>query len=74
MTRKPVEGGDRVKYSALFLRAICAYTGPLPFARGKVTRVKNGIASVTWDMPKDVPAKVHVANLVEETDPEHGAY
>jgi hypothetical protein len=59
--------GDRVRYSATFLRSIGCYSGTLPFARGTITAVKNysksfAIATIDWQNP-DVPEKVNVGNL-----------
>ena len=54
--------GDRVKYSARWLRSVGMYTGPIPFTKGTITAIENGIATIAWEDP-DIPAKVHIANL-----------
>ena len=63
--------GSRVRYSRKFLQAISAFTGPLPFARGTVTEVSGtpefALASIEWDNPEDLPARVNVKNLVLES-------
>jgi hypothetical protein len=54
--------GDRVAYRVTFLRSICAYTGELPFARGKVTDITGDIATIDWN--NGAPPRVHTANLI----------
>jgi len=58
--------GDKVGYSKKFLRSISQYTGPLPFARGTVTEIKDyggiAIAAIDWDT-NEAPEKVNVRNL-----------
>lgn len=62
--------GNKVKYSAKWLRSTGTYTGPLPFARGHITEIrafsKSGLATVKWDNDYDneVPTKILCANLV----------
>lgn len=62
-----IEIGDKVQYSARFLKSIGCYTGELPFAKGRVTYLQKvgslTIASVAWGNPSDVPEGVNVANL-----------
>jgi len=63
--------GDRVAYSARFLRSIGCQTGPMPAARGRVTAVRSHagvtLAAVAWNDPT-MPESVNVANLVSVTD------
>ena len=58
--------GDRVKYSAKFLRSIGAYTGELPFAKGTVREISHWgtltVARVEWGNP-EIPEGVNVGNL-----------
>lgn len=57
--------GDKVAYSATFLKSTGQHTGPIPFARGVVDAISNyGVAVVNWDTP-EAPEKVHVKNLVK---------
>ena len=60
--------GDKVAYSATFLKSTGQHTGPIPFARGVVADIKNHggveLATVNWDTP-EAPEKVHVKNLVK---------
>lgn len=67
MSRK-IKVGSKVKYSARFLRSIGAYSGSLPFAKGKVTDLKkfgeNFLAEIDWK-DKDIPEKVLVSNLIK---------
>jgi hypothetical protein len=65
---KHINVGDRVRYTGSFLRSISCFTGPLPFARGTVTALRQlgldlAVATVEWDRP-DVPQRVNVANLI----------
>lgn len=52
---KPVKVGDRVRFTAPFLRSSGQYTGPEapacygPFARGVVTVVGDFCVQVEWD-------------------------
>lgn len=47
--------GDRVAFSAKFLRAIAVYTGPKPFLRGTVIEIQPfgsdvpDLVTVAWD-------------------------
>jgi hypothetical protein len=68
--QNPLVIGDRVQYKAEFLRSIGQYTGPMPFARGKILSLaKLGtdttLATIFWDLEwhDRVPSKVNVANL-----------
>jgi hypothetical protein len=62
-----VATGNIVCYTAEFCRSIGAYTGKLPFARGRVTAIERyagnlTLASVEWDT-RGLPDKVNVWNL-----------
>jgi hypothetical protein len=58
--------GDRVAYSAAFLRGTGQFTGDVPHARGEVKALlplgETTLAEIAWDRP-DLPARVNVANL-----------
>jgi hypothetical protein len=68
--------GDRVAYSRAFLRAIGCYTGPVPFARGRVRAMaprvqrfagdKAGpyVVTIDWAGHLGQPDKVLSSNLV----------
>lgn len=62
--------GDRVAYSARFLRSICDYSHESASKRGTVTGVKTYgskcvIVSIDWDEDKDeLRAGANAANLV----------
>jgi hypothetical protein len=64
----PLAVGDKVAYSADFLRSVGAYTGPLGTARGTITALEpfsRGaimLATVDWHNP-EIPPKVNVKNL-----------
>ncbi len=60
--------GDKVAYSAKWLRSVGIFTGPLPFARGEVVALEKlstetTLAQVKWDRA-GVPEKVNIRNLV----------
>jgi len=61
-----VKTGDRVAYSAAWLRSIGCYSGDLPALRGEVLKVqplgRQQLATVQW-AGEDQPAKVLVTNL-----------
>ncbi len=69
-----IQVGSRVRYTVEFLRSAGIYTGPIPFAKGMVTAVKDlgpsiednyiGLAVIDWDTP-DIPKGVLVTNLEE---------
>lgn len=65
--------GDMVAYSAGWLRSMGAYTGILPFARGKVLKIDErssfAIAQVDWDND-EIPPRVNVKNLVKVGSPQ----
>lgn len=72
--KSDIKPGDRVKYSARFLRSIACQTGPACFVTGTVTTTnryggRSGVtvATVAWDDPHDGEA-VNVANLVRVED------
>lgn len=62
--------GDQVQYSAKFLQSIHTFTGPLPFAIGKVTGITDlggiSIASITWENTDECPPRVNVNNLIQK--------
>lgn len=67
--------GDRIKYASRWLRSVGAYTGPLPFARGRVVALKECgrqfvLATVEWDKgtDPDVPTLINAKNLSREDD------
>lgn len=64
---KPLEAGDRVRYSAAWLRYVGAVAGPIPHARGTVEAIgdlfgKGRLVTVVWDHP-DIPPRVLSCNL-----------
>lgn len=67
---QPIKVGDRVAYSAVWLRSTGNFTGDMPFARGVVTELiplgQTTLAVVDWANP-DIPPKVNVANLTRVT-------
>jgi hypothetical protein len=67
----PVKAGDRVCYSAAFLRSIGCYAGDMPQARGLVTGLKAvgevTLAEIEWD-PEGMPERVNVKNLSRVTE------
>ena len=67
-----IQPGDRVKFSATFLRAIACQTGPTCFATGTVERLSQvcgcTLAAVAWDDPREAGEAVNVANLVRVED------
>lgn len=69
---RDVSVGDRVKYSAHFLRSIGVYSGPMAHAVGKVNQVVGSgpgltLAYVDWG-GADLPDRVNVNNLVRVQD------
>ena len=66
MAKFHVKPGDRVAYSAQFLRAIGCLTGELPAARGTVIAIEQlgslQLAQIDWDRP-GIPQRVAVHNL-----------
>lgn len=65
---KKISIGDRVAYSAQFLRSIGCYGGDMAHARGTVSALlpfgERFLATIEWDLP-DIPAKVVTANLAK---------
>ena len=63
---RPIEVGDKVAYSASFLRSIAAYAGEMPHARGVVQELQTigetTLAVIDWNND-EIPPKVNVANL-----------
>ena len=64
-----LQPGDRIAYSAAFLRSIGCQTGELPAARGTVEAIENlgstQLARIAWDRPDNLPQRVAVANLAK---------
>ena len=60
--------GDKVGYSAAFLKSTGEHAGPIPHARGVVTDIKKHgpveLATIKWDTP-EAPEKVNTKNLVK---------
>lgn len=58
--------GDRVKYSARFLRSIACYAGDMAHGTGTVLELiplgHTTLARVEWD--RELPDKVNMKNLV----------
>jgi len=65
--------GDKVSYSATFLRSIGVYTGPMPFARGTIEKIDDfgnvALAMVNWD-DEEIPPRVNIKNLVKVGSPQ----
>lgn len=61
-----IQIGDKVAYSAKFLRSTGQTTGPAPFARGTVTAIKSygsmDLAVIDWH-GADMPERVNTGNL-----------
>lgn len=68
MRDQSIKPGDRVAYSAQFLRSIGAYTGDLPHARGVVESVQVlgncQLVTVRWD-DTELPGRVLACNLAK---------
>lgn len=68
---RAIQVGDRVAYSAAWLRSTGQFTGDAPFARGVVTRLipqgQTTLAEIDWGT-SDLPTTVNVANLSRVTD------
>ncbi len=66
MKPKPINIGDTVRYTRLFLRSTGEHTGAIPFARGIVTNLETlsdwTLASIAWGDP-EVPERVNTFNL-----------
>ena len=69
--RREIQAGDRVQYSATFLRSIGTYTGEICFAAGTVREVERHggttIAVIDWTIAR-MPRCANVANLVAVAD------
>ena len=69
--RREIQAGDRVQYSATFLRSIGTHTGELCFAVGTVAEVEHHggttLAVIDWTISR-MPRCVNVANLVRVAD------
>jgi len=65
----PIQIGERVAYSRVFLQKINALTGDLPFARGVVEEITElgaiRLARFTWNR-EGTPERVNVANLAAD--------
>lgn len=65
---KTFQVGDKVAYSAAWLRSVGLYAGDMPHARGTVVAVKTlsagvpQLVEIEWGNP-DIPRKVIAANL-----------
>ena len=60
--------GDTVAYRREFLRSAGFFSGPIPFARGRIIALApvfedRAVATIDWGRP-DIPAKVLTSNLV----------
>ena len=68
---KPIEIGDRVAYSARFLRDTVQHTGNVPFARGVVVSILDGwLAVIFWQEALRGTGRVNVGNLARVGSPE----
>ena len=67
-----IQVGDRVAYSAKFLRSIGCYSGDMPHARGTVTALQplgqTTLAVVDWNTD-EIPRRVNTANLAKVGTP-----
>ena len=59
--------GDRVRYSAMFLRSTGQYTGEVPFAKGRIVGFDDlgpgtKLAEIEWENC-DCPRRVNAFNL-----------
>ena len=65
MTRPPLKPGDRVKYSADFLRPAGLFTGAAAYRRGTVREILTGYVTVAWDdhLAGEEPAPVNAGAL-----------
>ena len=73
MKSSTIQAGDRVKYSAKFLRSIGCQTGPICFMQGIVQSTRSYgqnfiVAAVVWDDDREDGSSVNVANLVRVKD------
>jgi hypothetical protein len=70
---QPIKVGDKVAYSAAFLRSISCFTGDIPHGRGTVTALQTIcpeviLAEINWFGNADLPARVNVRNLCRVQD------
>jgi hypothetical protein len=69
--RREIQPGDRVQYSATFLRSIGTHAGELCFAAGTVAEVERHggttIAVIDWTIAR-MPRCANIANLVRVAD------
>ena len=70
MNRTELQIGDRVAYSRQWLRSTGHFTGPIPFARGRITAFEplgreTVLAVIDWDggHSEEIPERVNVGNL-----------
>lgn len=75
MTGRPLQPGDRVKYSAEFLRSTGLLTGAAAYRRGTVREILPGTmnaVTVAWDdhQPGEEPAPVNAGALHRIGTPE----
>lgn len=59
-----VKIGDKVGFSATWLRSTFQLAGDIPHARGTVVTIDGMVAQVEWDRP-NVPSRVLVKNLAQ---------
>jgi hypothetical protein len=69
----PIKVGDRVAYSAAFLRSISCFAGDIPHGRGTVIALHPVcpeviLAEINWAGNADLPAKVNVRSLCRVQD------
>lgn len=67
--------GDKVRYSAMFLRSTGQYTGEVPFAKGTIVGFDDlgggaRIASIAWENCHTCSARVQAFNLWKVGRPE----
>jgi hypothetical protein len=65
---REIQVGDRVQYSAKFLKSIGACTGWICFAAGVVTDIERyggtAIAYIAWENISRMPIAANIENLV----------
>ena len=71
--KRSIQAGDRVQYSARWLRSTGTHAGPICFVVGTVQTIRGygsgcRIATVSWDDDPGEPLPVAVANLVTVAD------
>ena len=66
---RPIAVGDRVRYSAKWLRNTGQYTGPVCSAKGTVTALEpfgvegRQLATIAWERKAPLPPRVLDVNL-----------